>query len=66
MSADGRKIPSNIENPFFERITRERKNEIINFILFFGRQGKINNDDCKNYIKLYNPEIYFELELYKL
>ena len=55
-----------IENPFFERITRERKNEIINFILFFGRQGKINNDDCKNYIKLYNPEIYFELELYKL
>lgn len=55
-----------IENLFFERITRERKNEIINFILFFGRQGKINNDDCKNYIKLYNPEIYFELELYKL
>ena len=55
-----------IENPFFERITKGRKNEIISFILFFGRQGKINNDDCKNYIKLYNPEIYFELELYKL
>jgi len=55
-----------IQNPFFEKITTERKKEILDFILLFGNQGKITKEDCKNYIKLYNPEIYFELELYKL
>ena len=55
-----------ISNPFFDRITKERKNKLLDFILLFGNQGKISIDDCKNYIKLHNPEIYYELQLYKL
>ena len=39
-----------IQNPFFERITTERKKEILDFILLFGNQGKITKEDCKNYI----------------